>query len=83
MSVNPGWGGQAFIPYILDKIKTLKNLIKQHDAKTKIAIDGGVNIENISDIVKAGANMCIVGSALFCTEDYAVTLTQLKEQSIK
>lgn len=65
MSVNPGFGGQKFIPSSLRKIKRLKELINREGLEVKIAVDGGVNADNVADLVKAGANILIAGSAIF------------------
>lgn len=65
MSVNPGFGGQKFVPTMLDKLRRLKGTIKDRDLATKIEIDGGIDETNIGDIVGAGAEMIVAGSAVF------------------
>ncbi len=65
MSVNPGFGGQKFIPYSIDKIKKLRELIDKRGLSTLIQVDGGVTIENVKDIVMAGADVIVSGSAFF------------------
>ncbi|MBQ1335213.1 MAG: ribulose-phosphate 3-epimerase [Clostridia bacterium] len=65
MSVNPGFGGQKFIPQALNKIKALKEMIDESGKSIAIAVDGGVTAENIGQIVKAGAEVCVAGSATF------------------
>lgn len=65
MSVNPGFGGQAFIPYCLDKISDLSRLLDKKGLKTDIEVDGGVTLQNVSEIVEAGANIIVAGSAVF------------------
>ena len=65
MSVNPGFGGQSFIPYCLDKISDLCRLLEKKGLKTDIEVDGGVNLSNVSEIVEAGANIIVAGSAVF------------------
>ena len=65
MSVNPGFGGQSFIPYCLDKISDLSRLLDKKGLKTDIEVDGGVTLENVSEIVEAGANIIVAGSAVF------------------
>ncbi len=65
MSVNPGFGGQKFIPASLDKLRRLKQMIESRGLLTKIEIDGGVDKENIREIVQAGAEMIVAGSAVF------------------
>lgn len=65
MSVNPGFGGQKLIPYTVDKIRELKNIIKESGNKVDIQVDGGVNIENVEMLMDAGANIIVAGSAIF------------------
>ncbi|KJS29340.1 MAG: ribulose-phosphate 3-epimerase [Desulfatitalea sp. BRH_c12] len=78
MSVNPGFGGQAFIPASLDKIRRLKALIKQQELKTLVEIDGGVNKHTVAQVTDAGADVLVAGSAIFGSSDYATTIAQLK-----
>ncbi len=65
MSVNPGFGGQKFIPTSLDKLRRLRGMIEQRGLKTKIEIDGGIDASNISKVVDAGAEIIVAGSAVF------------------
>ena len=65
MSVNPGFGGQKFIPYSLEKIRRLKHIIKESGLNTDIEVDGGVSLSNVEEIVQAGANVIVSGSAVF------------------
>lgn len=65
MSVNPGFGGQAYIPYCTDKIRDLKRMIEKQGLKTDIEVDGGVTLDNIEEIMEAGANIIVAGSAVF------------------
>lgn len=65
MSVNPGFGGQKFVPTMLDKLRRLKSMIDERGLSTKIEIDGGIDETNIGDIVEAGAGMVVAGSAVF------------------
>ncbi len=74
MSVNPGFGGQAFIPSALDKIRTLRKLIDERGLKTKIEVDGGVKPDNAAAIIKAGADILVAGSAIFGMKDYAAAI---------
>lgn len=74
MTVNPGFGGQSFIPGMLDKIKKTRALIDQSGREVYLAIDGGVSEKNIADIAKAGANVFVAGSAIFGQKDYAETI---------
>lgn len=65
MSVNPGFGGQKFIPFSLDKIRKLRQLINDRDLDIDIEVDGGVNLDNVNEIVNAGANIIVAGTAVF------------------
>lgn len=65
MSVNPGFGGQKFVPTMLDKLRRLRSLIDDRGLSTKIEIDGGIDETNIADVVEAGAEMIVAGSAVF------------------
>ena len=71
MSVFPGFGGQKFIPEVLDKIKNLRTLIDKKSIETRLEIDGGVNSDNISEISEAGADTFVAGSAIFNVENYS------------
>ena len=79
MSVNPGFGGQAFIRNSLDKIKSLSEMIKGKGLSTLIEIDGGVNKDTIRDISFAGADVFVAGSAIFGSKDYRETIKLFKE----
>jgi ribulose-phosphate 3-epimerase len=79
MSVNPGFGGQAFIRNSLDKIKALSKMIKGKGLSTLIEIDGGVNKDTIRDISIAGADVFVAGSAIFGSRDYKATIQLFKE----
>lgn len=65
MSVDPGWGGQQFIPAMLEKIRRLRNTIDEMNYDTRIQVDGGINMHNLPSVVRAGADWLVVGSALF------------------
>jgi ribulose-phosphate 3-epimerase len=78
MSVNPGFGGQAFIPNSIDKVRALSKIIKERKLSTLIEIDGGVNEKNIEEISIAGADAFVAGSAIFGTQDYKQTISLLK-----
>ena len=78
MSVNPGFGGQVFIPEVLPKIKNVKKMISQKGLKTLIEVDGGINPENIGDVSSAGADIFVAGSAIFNTENYAEAIKALR-----
>ncbi len=76
MSVNPGFGGQKFIPFSLKKIKDLAEFINNRGLDTLIEVDGGVNIENVKEIVKCGANVIVSGSAFFKHPPYKKRLQE-------
>ena len=78
MSVNPGFGGQKFIPNTLNKIKQLKKLIQETGSKAVIEIDGGVCLDNLPDLLDAGADVLVVGSYIFRSENKIQTIEKLK-----
>jgi ribulose-phosphate 3-epimerase len=79
MSVNPGFGGQEFIPFSLARIRTLRHKLDVLQlAHVEIEVDGGISLENIQEITKAGATMIVAGSAIFDTPDPADTIQQMK-----
>ena len=78
MGVNPGFGGQKFIPHTIEKIKQLRKMIDEKKLNVKIEIDGGVTIDNASEIVKAGADVLVAGNAVFKSADPKATIAQLK-----
>jgi len=80
MSVNPGFGGQAFIPNSLNKIKALREMIAEKGLKTLIEIDGGVSDQTIAAIAAAGADVFVAGSAIFSSRDYSATIRSLREK---
>lgn len=80
MSVNPGFGGQAFIPNSLDKVKQLRHKIQNKQLNTLIEIDGGVNEKTISAIAKAGADIFVAGSAIFGSRNYAETISNFRKK---
>ncbi len=81
MSVNPGFGGQEFIPETIDKIKTLKNLIREKGLSTSIEVDGGIKLTNSADVISAGADILVMGSAFFNSKDkdYEKFIKQFRE----
>lgn len=79
MSVNPGFGGQKFIPHTLSKIATLRNEIDKLGLNVKIEIDGGVTLENASSIMSAGAHVLVAGSTVFRANDPKGTISALKK----
>lgn len=80
MSVNPGFGGQAFIPYILKKIAQTRKMINDSGRQIRLEIDGGVKIDNIAEIAKAGADMFVAGSAIFGHPDYKTVIDAMRQQ---
>jgi ribulose-phosphate 3-epimerase len=76
MSVNPGFGGQSFIPSSLDKIKRVRELALKHDKNIRISVDGGVNQNNIKQIQQAGADTFVMGSAIFNQENRKQAIEQ-------
>lgn len=78
MSVNPGFGGQAFIPSALDKIAKLRKRIDTEGLKTVIEVDGGVKAENAAQIIEAGADILVAGSAVFGAKDYAAAIKAIR-----
>ena len=81
MSVNPGFGGQKFIPTMLDKLRRLRDMIALRGTSTLIEIDGGIDAENIGEIAAAGANIVVAGSAVFAQDDPAAAVAKLAERS--
>jgi ribulose-phosphate 3-epimerase len=79
MSVNPGFGGQKFIPQVMDKIKRVRELIDQSGYEIRLEVDGGVTVDNIGDIAKAGADTFVAGSAIFGSKDYAQTIEAMRK----
>jgi len=82
MSVNPGFGGQEFIPESLDKVRRLRKMIDERGLKVRIEIDGGINSENIAEVTSAGAEIIVAGSAIFGAPDPAVALRQMREATV-
>lgn len=78
MSVNPGFGGQKFIPYTLHKIRELRQMIKERNLKVLIEIDGGVTLDNAASIVEAGADVLVAGSSVFKAKDPLMAIKMLK-----
>ena len=78
MSVNPGFGGQSFIPHSLKKIKELKTLIAQSASSAKIEVDGGVSLKNAAEIIHAGAEILVAGNAVFGSENPKEIIEKLK-----
>ena len=83
MSVNPGFGGQSFIPQTLDKLKQVRKRIDLSGRDIRLEIDGGVKVDNIAEIAAAGADMFVAGSAIFNQPDYAQVITQMRDKLAK
>jgi len=80
MSVNPGFGGQKFIPSALDKLREVRKMIDASGREIRLEIDGGVKVDNIGEIAAAGADTFVAGSAIFGSDDYAATITAMKAE---
>ncbi len=80
MSVNPGFGGQAFIPGALEKLRQARDLIERSGREIRLEVDGGVKLENIRAIAQAGADTFVAGSAIFGTEDYPSTISAFRAE---
>lgn len=83
MSVNPGFGGQSFIPSTLDKLRQVRQRIDASGRDIRLEVDGGVNVNNIGEIAAAGADMFVAGSAIFNQENYADVIRQMREQILQ
>lgn len=80
MSVNPGFGGQKFIPSALDKLRRARKIIADSGREIRLEIDGGVKVDNIREIAAAGADTFVAGSAIFGSDDYAATIAAMKAE---
>ncbi|AIA72864.1 ribulose-phosphate 3-epimerase [Pectobacterium atrosepticum] len=80
MSVNPGFGGQSFIPSTLDKLRQVRRLIDDSGYDIRLEVDGGVKVENIGAIAEAGADMFVAGSAIFGHPDYRAVIDQMRNE---
>jgi ribulose-phosphate 3-epimerase len=80
MSVNPGFGGQSFIPTTLDKLRLVKDKINTSGFDIRLEVDGGVKANNIREIAEAGADMFVAGSAIFSQVDYKLAIDEMREQ---
>ncbi|HCM48051.1 MAG TPA: ribulose-phosphate 3-epimerase [Colwellia sp.] len=83
MSVNPGFGGQSFIPTTLDKLRLVKEQIKKSGYDIRLQVDGGVKANNIAEIAEAGADMFVAGSAIFSQADYKVAIDEMRSELAK
>lgn len=80
MSVNPGFGGQRFIPSALHKIRVLRRMIEERGLAVDIEVDGGIKVDNVAEVCGAGANVIVSGSGVFGTADYAATIAELRRR---
>ncbi|HHX8673389.1 TPA: ribulose-phosphate 3-epimerase [Vibrio alginolyticus] len=80
MSVNPGFGGQSFIPHTLDKLRAVRKMIDESGRDIRLEIDGGVKVDNIREIAEAGADMFVAGSAIFGEPDYKQVIDQMRAE---
>src|SRR6185369_1649377 len=78
MSVNPGFGGQKFIPHVLDKVRSVRQRIDALGREIRLEVDGGVKVDNIGDVARAGADMFVAGSAIFGSADYTKTIAAMR-----
>ena len=80
MSVNPGFGGQSFIPSSLTKLARIKSIIDQADHNIRLQIDGGIKPDNIGAAAAAGADTFVAGTAIFASPDYSATISEMRRQ---
>jgi ribulose-phosphate 3-epimerase len=83
MSVNPGFGGQSFIPKTLDKLRAVRKMIDESGRDIRLEIDGGVKVDNIKEIAEAGADMFVAGSAIFNQPDYKEVIDEMRAELAK
>lgn len=83
MTVNPGFGGQEFIPEVIPKITRLREMIKGRGLNTEIEVDGGINLDTIGLVSAAGANIFVAGSAIFHSKDYSKTIRMMRDRIAK
>jgi ribulose-phosphate 3-epimerase len=80
MSVNPGFGGQSFIPQVLDKIRNLRAILDGLDREVLLEVDGGIKVGNIGEVARAGADAFVAGSAVFGSDDYVETIVKMRAE---
>ena len=83
MSVNPGFGGQSFIPSVLPKIRRVRELIDASGREIRLEVDGGIKVDNIAEVAAAGADTFVAGSAIFGAKDYRATIDAMRERIAK
>jgi len=82
MSVNPGFGGQSFIPHVLDKIRKVREMIDASGREIRLEIDGGITVDNVAEVAAAGVDTFVSGSAIFGSGDYRQTISQMKADAV-
>jgi len=80
MSVNPGFAGQPFLPYVLDKVRRLRRMAESQGETIEIQLDGGVGLGNLTEVLEAGVDNCVAGSAIFGAEDPVATMQEMKRR---
>jgi ribulose-phosphate 3-epimerase len=80
MSVNPGFGGQSYIPYVTEKVRALRAMIDESGKDIRLEVDGGIKVENIGEIAAAGADTFVSGSAIFGVKDYAEVIKKMRAE---
>jgi ribulose-phosphate 3-epimerase len=83
MSVNPGFGGQRFIKPALDKVRRLRRMIDERGLKTRIEVDGGIDLDNVAEVVAAGAEILVAGSAIFGAADPQEATRMMREATVE
>ncbi len=81
MSVNPGFGGQPFIPSTLRKIERLKDIVEKNNYRLEVEVDGGIKVDNIAEVSRAGGDIFVVGTGIFKTDDYTATMGRLRQEA--
>ncbi len=81
MTVNPGFGGQGFIPQMIQKIELLRQQVDRYSLPVDIEVDGGIKVENVGNVAGAGADIVVSGSGIFQTVDYAATIKEMKKRT--
>lgn len=82
MSVNPGFGGQSFIPHVLEKVTEVREMIDEAGLDVRLEVDGGVKVDNIQEISAAGADTFVAGSAIFNAADYTETIAEMRKAAL-
>jgi len=83
MSVNPGFGGQSFIPHVLDKVRKVREMIDASGREIRLEIDGGITVNNVAEVAAAGVDTFVSGSAIFGSADYRETITRMKADAAR